>query len=525
MSGSALTGILPQALAELYLGRRTGRLHLTRGEERVTIHWQEGRIVGVDTRARERRPLPFPEPNDSATLKLSRVLQELGIEGRGATAWGSVSIDRRERLLHALSWSDATYTFEESDESEDEDPSLKLSTEEVILEAIRHVAEPAAIRAALGDLDQALCLPLDLSNPHERTLTPTEGFILSRIDGRLSAREVLQLLPLEADDGERGLLGLLLTGRLECLPPPGPAAWRREPPPSTNGASKLASPETGEAASPEADEPETGPSEPPPTEAELPPLDEATAALRREILEAYEALPGKNHFELLGLQAGATDSDVRERYVSLVKRFHPDTHADPRLADLRDVIEAVFIRVGEAYEVLGSTVSRAAYEAALARRRPKEPPAAVSRGAPPPSPSPEDDAHAAWLLAEEIQRAEHLLHQAKYWDAIQILEGTLPRVTNRKKKQRARVLLALAYIKNPNWVRRGEELLQVVVQEDPGNADAYFVLGTIYKGRGLHSRATSMFRKALELKPDHAAAAAELAAPPPPLLRRLFGRH
>ena len=62
------------------------------------------------------------------------------------------------------------------------------------------------------------------------------------------------------------------------------------------------------------------------------------------------------------------------------------------------------------------------------------------------------------------------------------------------------------------------------MKEDPQNAEAYYLLGTIYKDRGLRTRAAGMLRRALELRPAHKAAADELAAlekaPPPP--RRWF---
>ena len=95
----------------------------------------------------------------------------------------------------------------------------------------------------------------------------------------------------------------------------------------------------------------------------------------------------------------------------------------------------------------------------------------------------------------------------------------------RKQKEKGRVLLARAYIKNPNWVKRGEELLQSVIQEDPGNGDAHYVLGTLYKESGMNSRAITMFRKALELSPGHKAAQSELSSlSSTALIRKLFGR-
>jgi tetratricopeptide (TPR) repeat protein len=89
-------------------------------------------------------------------------------------------------------------------------------------------------------------------------------------------------------------------------------------------------------------------------------------------------------------------------------------------------------------------------------------------------------------------------------------------------------------------VKQAEQLLLTVTHEDHGYAEPYFVLGTIYKASGLRARAISMFKKAVELKPEHEEAAAELRAlapepepeeqveePPPSggLLKKLFRRE
>ena len=104
----------------------------------------------------------------------------------------------------------------------------------------------------------------------------------------------------------------------------------------------------------------------------------------------------------------------------------------------------------------------------------------------------------------------------------------------RSQQHRGRLLLARAYSKNPNWLRRAEETLHELVREDPTNADAHFELGLIYKGSGFQARAQAMFKRALELRPGHREASAELGiatesdgkggAEGGGLLKRLFKR-
>jgi tetratricopeptide (TPR) repeat protein len=130
----------------------------------------------------------------------------------------------------------------------------------------------------------------------------------------------------------------------------------------------------------------------------------------------------------------------------------------------------------------------------------------VSPAPPPARPEPPE-----YVPPEEILfQVRRLLAQARYWDAIQILESTLPGMQPRSQQHRGRLLLARAYSKNPNWLRRAEETLHELVREDSTNADAHFELGMIYKTSGFPTRAQAMFKRTLELRPGHKEASAEL---------------
>lgn len=269
-------------------------------------------------------------------------------------------------------------------------------------------------------------------------------------------------------------------------------------------------------------------------------------AARRAVDEAFESkVNNRNHFEVLELGREADVAAVKAAYFRLAKRFHPDARLDPELFDLKDKLKAVFVRLGSAYEVLGNARRRADYEALLPRRSfnpPKasgptiaSPGARGAPGAPKPTPerapSPEPDpAPSEEELAQRseaaIARAEGFLAEEKWWDAIQALEGALPGLRGRRL-QHARLLLARVYTRNPKWLKRGEEMAKTVVRDDPKNVDAHYFLATLYRTGGLQSRANALFRKVLELAPDHPEALEALgespAKPAPtPLLKRFF---
>ena len=229
-------------------------------------------------------------------------------------------------------------------------------------------------------------------------------------------------------------------------------------------------------------------------------------------MDLFETLKQRTHFEVLGLKRGAKDTEVKEAYFRMAKRFHPDVHHDASLGDLRDKLEAVFIRLGQAYEVLKNPKTRVPYEERLGSGKFGVAAAALPPEPPAPPPDPAEELRKAELA---IRTAEKLYEKEKFWDAIQMLEPAVPIVTGRMK-QRGHVALARCYLKNPNWAKRAEEQLLGAAREDPKNVDAHFILGTIYKDRGLHARALSMFRKVVELKPDHEEVRALLAAVSPP---------
>ena len=588
MKGSLAEGVLPGVLRDLYVGRRNGLLHFLRDDERRSVRFRHGHIINADTNvARERLGETLvrlgqlsQQDLDRASAIMIRDRKRLGavLAGLGIMDLGRVedalALQVREVLLVVMAWSEGEYAFAEEDPhaAPQGEITLKLSTGEMILEAVRRIEDPDVIRYALGDIDRVLALSSDPLLRFQRiALSPTDGFVLSRVDSTLSVREIIQMSPLDPAETQKSLFGLLCTGVIEPVagvtkPRPQPGAGRsparatvRAEPPPPPPTSRPAAPWSSGRLQPLAsDEPGAAPSSAPGPDPTLPASPDEPAApvasatqpaspaipfdpqkqkeveeRRREIGEAYRDLKAQSHFELLGVPRAANEAQIKEAYFRLARRFHPDAHHDPTLADLREKLEAVFIRLGEAYEVLRNPRTRGNYEASLPRQAPG--PGSVAHCEPELSAPPPDHDYEVRMATESAARAEKHIAEARYWDAIQLLEPAVA-LLDGKPRQRARVNLARCFAKNPNWVKRAEELLQLVVQEDPKNADAYFELGMIYKGGGLKGRSLSVFRKALEIRPEHEGARQELLAlgpdkddPEPPagggLLKKLFGKQ
>jgi curved DNA-binding protein CbpA len=569
MKGSLAEGVLPGLLRSLYVSRKSGRLRFLQAGATRSVRFHKGHIVSAESSVTQERmgevmvehQLLSADDLARATeiivrdhKRLGAVLRELGLLD-DAKLQDALAVQVHDVLLKVFSEPTGEFEFEDTgDETVGlDDVTLKVSTGELILEAVDRVRNPDVVRRSLGDLNRVLALSTDpLLRFQKVTLTPTDGYILSRVDGIMSANEILKMLGLPEEDVCRSLLGLLSTGIVEFRParpaPTAPSARTAAPPPvvAPPPAAPPPTPPTASAPPPAAPPRPAAPpaiaSVAPPPVVVVPPVAPAPPAApvkaesvedrRREILEAWTGR-ARSHHDVLGIPASATAAQVKEAYFRLARRFHPDVHTDPSLSDLRDKLEAIFIRIGQAYQAL-KDVKTKAVPPALAETKPAQP---TANAAPQPSqqpqaPPPPDPLQEKRAVREALAKADVLFLADKFWDAIQLLEKVAG-LGDEPYASRVRVLLAKCYMKNPNWIRRAEEQLNLVLAKQPNNVDATYVLANIYKAGGLKSRAITLLQKVLKLKPEHEEARADLNAltpepePPPAnegFLKKFFGR-
>jgi hypothetical protein len=235
--------LLPEFLREVYLGQRTGLLHVTRGEDAgVSFRSVNGEVVSgssSDERGRlgesmVRRGLLAKADLERALVivnqrgrRLAPVLRELDLFDTPGLEQ-ALALHIREMLLTALLWDEASLLFEDQElpDAPAEDLTLRCCTAELILELVRRIPSPETVRRSLGDIDRPLAAAPD---PPSRldglVLGPADGHLLSRVDGAISARTIIETTPLPVEEVERSLLGLLFTGVVRYLPAcPGAAA-------------------------------------------------------------------------------------------------------------------------------------------------------------------------------------------------------------------------------------------------------------------------------------------------------------
>jgi Flp pilus assembly protein TadD len=142
-----------------------------------------------------------------------------------------------------------------------------------------------------------------------------------------------------------------------------------------------------------------------------------------------------------------------------------------------------------------------------------------------------EPAPAPRTVEELVDQAAESLGAGRYWETLVAVDQAMPEAQGRLRR-RAHVLRAQALLKGEGGRRAAEEELKAALQEDRGNAEAHFFLGTIYQGGGATALAAAAYKRALDLKPRYAEALQALAmletggaeGPKSPGLRGFFKR-
>jgi curved DNA-binding protein CbpA len=188
------------------------------------------------------------------------------------------------------------------------------------------------------------------------SLSPTDGFVLSRVDGTLSEHDLVQATGLPESQVLTSLAALESLG-LITFPngQPSPAAPAAPGPAQTSAAAPPAR-QTMPSISPEDD----------PILAENVDLDED---MKRAVVATHGRLARQDHYALLGVDRQADRKGIKRAYFELAGKFHPDKYFRKNLGSFKVRMEAIFTRITVAHETLSDREKRAEYDVYLEERR------------------------------------------------------------------------------------------------------------------------------------------------------------
>ncbi|WP_437592571.1 DnaJ domain-containing protein [Sorangium sp. So ce1000] len=199
-------------------------------------------------------------------------------------------------------------------------------------------------------------------------LKPADAFLLSRIDGVLTDRDLSLITGMSHGDTVEALrrlrdFGAILLdgdGEPSGQPPPRDAARRgamadpEKPMPTGVDSVPLGRDALQQVESPPLYDP-----------AELDEPVELAPDRKRRILDLYYRLEDLSHYALLGVPDQADKKQIKSAYYQLAPEFHPDTYFRKQLGSYKPKIEAIFTRITLAHDTLTSKQRRAEYDAYL----------------------------------------------------------------------------------------------------------------------------------------------------------------
>lgn len=389
--------------------------------------------------------------------------------------------DQVREIIHSLfTWNEGAFRFQTGMSSVKPDVPLDLPTVPIILEGTR-LMEPAAVRAALGDLGRVVGYTKDPRViAHYANLTSEEGFVLSRVDGTASLADIVSMSPLTEGDTLRALYGLLASGFLEIGQKSrevAPSKKRYQEPIESFHARSDATPARPQSS-----------------------RTRSTAETRRaleEIESKHESIATGTYYDWLEVPRTADTKEIRKAFAVMVKKFHPDRHRRDVVESAGHKLEAILSKVTQAQQTLCDPQSRRRYDNSLRTEAPKgEVDAGINA---PPQPKPPS---ASEKMAERYYReARRFFVQRDYHEVIKLMEEA---VGVEPSNIRYHCLLAQALSRNPKWRKSAEEHFKTALRLDPFDTECLVGLAELYEAVGLTRRAQSLYSEAVEIDPGNA---------------------
>jgi hypothetical protein len=481
---------LAELFRDLFLAERSGVLHLSRGDVEKRIYFDRGMILFAESDLEDedlgRRLIHEGKLSGGALAEARRSISEAkdlpqALVNRGLIGKEALSHTVRyivERVVQSVFvWDGGSARFSEGWLLQEIFEADVVSTFEILLRGIFHMTEFAPIREAMRGLDNRLKLRTPTPVPLERlSLSPTHGFLLSRVDGSTRVDQILSILPPGQEDlACRFLYGMLVLGVLSYDPPVADGPFQvttilRD-------------------------------------HADLLALERLQ---EQAVLEASQGLAKKNPHEILGVPVGAKRDEVERAYEEAKERFSRERFL-PRVREkLRSELALLESRLVEAY----LTMNQARPEAIRVEDMTTLPENTTVEDL---LVRVEMDKTKSQMAMEENARqadvyfgkARKFVREGDYFNAIQY--GKLA-ISYNPEDARYYFLLADCQVRNPEarWQRLAEQNYIKATQLDSWNAEYLVSLGRFYKRRGLKLRARKQFEQALQIVPAHAVAMQEL---------------
>lgn len=219
----------------------------------------------------------------------------------------------------------------------------------------------------------------------------------------------------------------------------------------------------------------------------------AGAASRKQCEQRLARAESENHYQILGVDDSASESEVREAYYEIARLFHPDRFRTGDLTDLLPRMEAYFSQATQAYNVLSHSELRRAYDHEISDKAgKKEEPLKDQR----------------YLARQNFARGIALAEKRRFQDALRFLRNAV-QLDDSEPKYHLEIGRVLAL--NPRHRAEAEQSLKRALEINPTLVPAIFALGELYLKQDRLDEARARFNDVVGWDPTHVEAQAALS--------------
>lgn len=212
-----------------------------------------------------------------------------------------------------------------------------------------------------------------------------------------------------------------------------------------------------------------------------------------EYLDQVENAP--SHYEVLNVTRDADLKEIKPRYFSLAKQFHPDMFHQEKDSMLLQRIQAAFAKIAQAYETLKDAEARKVYDYKLDKNLIVQKPKNAGDS------SPMFAAEQQKIFAKEcFEQGFSLLMEDEYEEATTLLARAAQAMPN-NAKYRAYYGKALSADETQRY--KADTELQTAIKLEPQNIDFRLMSAEFYIQYELFKRAEGELKRLLSISPNH----------------------
>lgn len=481
MEGQLSEQPLAELISEILEKRFSGALRVHHERVKAVIYFDGGELIYATSNLRssrlteylEKRGLPAKTNAEKDALPdpaLGEALIAKGLLTRPAL--NEVLAEQVTDVVRMLLlWTSGQWSFDGRARLS-EPIQVQIPIKQFLLDAVRGMDPQFAASRFRNPAEVISPDSADLLN-----LSPTEGFLLSRVESPIEVGELVAVSGLPEREAQQAIYGLVLA-----------KALKREFWPNalrTDGTSApKSSPVSGKPA------------------VKSEPARDAQQELEEFLQEQSQAT---THYQVLNVSPVADAGEIKRAYYALARRFHPDRFHDLARTPIHARLESAFARITQAHELLSNPNLKSAYDVKIMGAQKA---GTLSSVGPAESILPTNDlndeptggASDLQLAAKRFQEGIAALQGGQTNVAISLL-STAARLAPTDPKYRAYYGRALAT--NQRMQRLAEAELQVAVKLDPGNASYRVMLAGLYGSLGFSHRAIAELERALSLDPQN----------------------